>query len=61
MVSNAAKKLDSALNAWREHPLGKIEYLMVDARYEQVRVDNLVRDCAVLISQPLKTTQQIDL
>jgi hypothetical protein len=34
---------------------------MVDARYEQVRVDNLVRDCAVLISQPLKTTQQIDL
>jgi hypothetical protein len=33
MVSNAAKKLDSALNAWREHPLGKIEYLMVDARY----------------------------
>ncbi|VVM27577.1 hypothetical protein BSPWISOXPB_6368 [uncultured Gammaproteobacteria bacterium] len=38
MVSNAAKKLDSALNAWRERPLGKIEYLMVDARYEQVRV-----------------------
>ncbi|SEH84957.1 Transposase, mutator type [Bathymodiolus azoricus thioautotrophic gill symbiont] len=25
MVSNAAKKLDSALNAWRERPLGKIE------------------------------------
>ncbi|VVH61252.1 Mobile element protein [uncultured Gammaproteobacteria bacterium] len=50
MVSNAAKKLDSALNAWRERPLGKIEYLMVDARYEQVRVDNLVRDCAVLIA-----------
>jgi transposase-like protein len=23
---------------------------MVDARYEQVRVDNLVRDCAVLIA-----------
>ena len=25
MVSSAAKKLDSALNAWRERPLGKIE------------------------------------
>ena len=50
MVSNAAKKLDEALNAWRERPLGKIKYLIVDARYEQVRVDNLVRDCAVLIA-----------
>ena len=30
--------------------IGKIEYLMVDARYEQVRVDGLVRDCAVLIA-----------
>jgi transposase-like protein len=50
MVSNAAKKLDEVLNTWRERPLGKIEYLVVDARYEQVRVDNLVRDCAVLIA-----------
>ncbi len=49
-LSNAAKKLDEALNAWRERPLGKIDYLMVDARYEQVRVDALVRDCAVLIA-----------
>jgi transposase-like protein len=37
---NAAKKLDEVLNTWRERPLGKIEYLVVDARYEQVRVDN---------------------
>jgi len=50
MVSNAAKKLDDALNAWRDRPIGRIEYLIVDARYEQVRVDNLVRDCAVLIA-----------
>jgi transposase-like protein len=27
-------------STWRERPLGKIEYLVVDARYEQVRVDN---------------------
>jgi IS30 family transposase len=32
MVSNAAKKLDEVLNTWRERPLGKIEYLVVDAR-----------------------------
>jgi transposase-like protein len=50
MVLNVAKKLDEVLNTWRERPLGKIEYLVVDARYEQVRVDNLVRDCAVLIA-----------
>ncbi len=50
MVSNAAKKLDEVLGAWRACPLGKIKYLMVDARYEQVRVDGLVRDCAVLIA-----------
>ena len=50
MVSNASQKLDKVLNAWREQPLGKIDYLVVDARYEQVRVDGLVRDCAVLIA-----------
>lgn len=50
MVSNAAKKLDKALDAWRDRPLGKIDYLIVDARYEKVRVDGLVRDCAVLIA-----------
>lgn len=50
MVSRAAKKLDKALDAWRERPLGKIDYLIVDARYEKVRVDGLVRDCAVLIA-----------
>jgi transposase-like protein len=50
MVSNTAKKLDEALDVWRECPLGKIDYLMVDARYEQVRVDGLVRDFAVLIA-----------
>lgn len=50
MVLNTAKKLDEALDVWRECPLGKIDYLMVDARYEQVRVDGLVRDFTVLIA-----------
>jgi len=50
MVSNAAKKLDGVLNDWRERPLGKLDYLMIDARYEKVRVGGLVRDCAVLVA-----------
>jgi len=30
--------------------LGDIEYLYVDARYEKVRYNDEVRDCAVLIA-----------
>ncbi len=29
MASNAAKKLDKALDAWRERPLSKIDYLII--------------------------------
>ncbi len=50
MVSNASKELDTSLIAWRNRSLGQMDYLLVDARYEQVRVDGLVRDCAVLIA-----------
>ena len=50
MVSNASKELDTSLTAWRNRSLGQMDYLLVDARYEQVRVDGLVRDCAVLIA-----------
>ena len=50
MVSNASKDLDASLTAWRNRSLGQMDYLLVDARYEQVRVDGLVRDCAVLIA-----------
>ena len=51
MVSNTAKKLDEALDVWRECPLGKIDYLMVDARYEQAlltlfKLKNLLFMCA---------------
>jgi transposase-like protein len=34
--SGTIHRLDEVLNTWRERPLGKIEYLVVDARYEQV-------------------------
>lgn len=49
-VSRAAKALDAELEAWRNRPLGKTPYLMLDARYEKVRVDGAVRSCAVLVA-----------
>lgn len=49
-VSRATKLLDQELETWRNRPLGQVEYLMLDARYERVRVDGQVRDCAVLIA-----------
>lgn len=49
-VSRAAKLLDEELEAWRNRPLAAVEYLILDARYEKVRVDGTVRDCAVLIA-----------
>jgi len=49
-VSRAAKLLDKELETWRNRPLGQVEYLILDARYEKVRVDGSVRDCAVLVA-----------
>jgi len=49
-VSRAAAQLDDALQEWREHPLGEITYLYVDARYEKVREAGQVRDAAVLVA-----------
>jgi putative transposase len=47
-VSRATALLDKEFAAWRNRPLGAIEYLILDARYEKVRVAGCVRDCAVL-------------
>ncbi|MBN1267907.1 MAG: transposase [Anaerolineales bacterium] len=49
-VSRAAEKLDEVLEAWRNRPLSKIEYLYLDARYEKVRMDGQIRDAAILIA-----------
>ncbi len=49
-VSRAAKLLDEELETWRNRPLSQVEYLILDARYEKVRVDGSVRDCAVLVA-----------
>lgn len=49
-VSRATATLDEELEKWRNRPLGHIEYLMLDARYEKVRMDGSVVSCAVLIA-----------
>lgn len=47
-VSRAAKQLDAELEQWRNRPLGEVRYLILDARYERMRHDGIVRDVAVL-------------
>lgn len=47
-VSRASAALDADLEAWRARPLGEINYLFLDARYEKVRDGGVVRDGAVL-------------
>lgn len=47
-VSRAAKLLDEELESWRNRPLGEVKYLILDARYEKMRHDGIVRDVAVL-------------
>ena len=49
-VSRCASLLDEELEKWRARPLGHCPYLVLDARYENVRVDGTVRSCAVLIA-----------
>ena len=47
-VSRAAALLDEELEVWRTRPLGVFPYLFLDARYEKVRIDGVVRDAAIL-------------
>jgi putative transposase len=47
-VSRASKRLDHDLEQWRERPLGEVRYLILDARYEKVRIDGIVRDATIL-------------
>jgi transposase-like protein len=49
-VSQATQKLDVELRSWRERPLGNMQYLVVDARYEKVRHGGSVISCAVLVA-----------
>ena len=49
-VSRATKELDGAFERWRTRSLGKFIYLILDARYEKVRVNGCVVDNAVLVA-----------
>lgn len=49
-VSRCAQLLDEELDSWRSRPLGKLSYLILDARYEKVRHGGSVVDCAVLVA-----------
>lgn len=49
-VSRATKSLDEEFSKWRNRNLGGYKYLFLDARYEKVRYDNSVVDCAVFIA-----------
>ena len=47
-VSRASKLLDHDLEQWRNRALGGVRYLIMDARYEKVRIDGIVRDATIL-------------
>jgi putative transposase len=49
-VSRAVQRLDEELRQWRERPLGEMEYLLLDARYEKVRLGGMVVSCALLVA-----------
>lgn len=49
-VSRASAMLDKELDLWRNRPLGEVAYLMLDARYEKVRMNGSVVSCAVLVA-----------
>lgn len=49
-MSAAAKILDEESSAWKNRPLGRYQYLMLDARYENVRQAGSVASCAVVVA-----------
>ena len=49
-VSRAVQALDEELTKWRNRPLGEIPYVLLDARYEKVRVSGSVVSCALLVA-----------
>jgi putative transposase len=53
-VSRAVQTLDAELRAWRERELGEIPYVLLDARYEKVRINGVVVSCALLIAVGLQ-------
>lgn len=55
-VSRASAELDEVMQQWRNRPLGRFSYLLLDARYEKVRHGGCVVDLAVLIAVGVDNT-----
>lgn len=55
-VSRAAAQLDNLIEAWKTRPIEPIAHLIVDARYEKVRVNNAVRSCAILTAIGIRSS-----
>ncbi len=49
-VSRCCAELDVELQSWRNRPLSKMQYMILDTRYEKVRHAGSVVSCAVLIA-----------
>ena len=49
-VSRATALLDKELELWRKRTIGEVAYLMLDARYEKVRIDGSVVSSAVFVA-----------
>jgi len=49
-VSRAVAELDPQFQAWKNRPIGAHPYVLFDARFEKVRIDGSLRDCAILIA-----------
>lgn len=54
-VSRCAALLDEQLEQWRTRSVGCCPYLVLDARYENVRMNGTVRSCAVLIAAAVRS------
>lgn len=49
-VSRVSKLLDEELEKFRQRPLGKYPYVYLDATYQKVRIDKVLRSAAVLVA-----------
>ena len=53
-VSRATALLDEELAAWRQRPIEPCPYLVLDARYEKVRIGGVVVSAAVLVAMGVR-------
>ena len=47
-ITEAAKTFEAKFAAWRNLPLGEFRYLILDARYEKLRLDAKIISVAIL-------------